>query len=117
MIGVAVAAHPRVLTGLVCGFALGVPLAWWGVELTRFEVTPEGKFYTPNTWIGLGLTLLLVGRVTYRLTALWGAAPLDGQMPPEPLQSPLTLVMFGLTAGYYVVFSAGVAMRGKELRA
>jgi hypothetical protein len=115
LIALAVAAHPPVLMGLVGGLALGLPLAWWGVELTRFETTAEGKFYTPNTWIGLGVTLLLVGRLVYRLTALLGAAPVSGPMPPDLFKSPLTLVMFGLTAGYYVAYSAGVVMRGKKL--
>src|SRR4051812_11893711 len=53
----------KVLLGLAAGMFLGVPLAFLGLHLTRFETTPEGKFYIPNTHIGIGLSLLLVGRL------------------------------------------------------
>src|SRR5436305_9909154 len=37
------------LGGLAGGLALAVPIALVGLKLTKFEDTPQGKFYTPNT--------------------------------------------------------------------
>ena len=50
-------AEPKVLLGFIGGALLGVPLAFLGLRLTRFEATAEGKFYTPNTHIGIGVLL------------------------------------------------------------
>jgi hypothetical protein len=111
----AVLANPPALAALGGGLVLGVPLAFLGLQLTRFEATPAGKFYTPNPWIGLGLTLLLAGRIAYRMTVLFVAPPASGPMPPQLFQSPITLVMFGLTAGYYIAYNVGVMQRGRAL--
>jgi hypothetical protein len=89
--------------GLLCG----LPLAFAGLRLTKFETTAEGHFYTPNTHIGLALTLLLAGRVIYRLVLLFDSSAGNGT-PAALLQSPLTLGIIGLTAGYYVAYNAGV---------
>src|SRR6185295_18992858 len=43
------------------GLLLAVPLALLALRLTRFETAADGKFYTPNTTIGLAVTLLFVG--------------------------------------------------------
>ena len=99
------------LAALGGGLLLGVPLALVGLRLTRFEQTAEGKFYTPNTYIGIAVTMLLVGRIAYRMTALFGATAAGGQIPPALFQSPLTLIFFGVTAGYYIAYYAGILLR------
>jgi hypothetical protein len=46
--------------------------------------------------------------------------PTIGQrLPAQPalLQSPLTLVFYGVTAGYYIAFLTGVLLRMKKLSA
>src|SRR5271165_5758472 len=43
------------VAGLGGGALAGCALALLGLRLTRFEATPEGQFYTPNTIIGVGL--------------------------------------------------------------
>lgn len=95
-----------------------VVLAWWGVKLTRFERTSEGDFYTPNTVIGVGLSLILVARVVYRFTVLYPMA-LHGGAPtaPSTFHSPLTLAIVGLTFGYYVAYYVGVLRRARHLDA
>src|SRR6202043_563969 len=40
--------------GIVCGAALG----YFGLRHTKFDVTPQGRFYTPHTYIGLFVTAL-----------------------------------------------------------
>ncbi len=100
--------NPMILVGLAGGLAAGAATAIVGLKLTRFE-TIDGKLhYTPNTYIGLSLVLLLVGRIVYRVIVVLGDPSLRTVGTPEMFQSPLTLIVYGLTAGYYIAYSAGV---------
>src|SRR4051794_21366465 len=84
------------------GVGGGVVLALWGLRLTRFERTDEGFFYTPNAYIGVGLSLLLASRILYRVVQLYqGGAGAASSSHPDFARSPLTLLVFGLVAGYY----------------
>jgi hypothetical protein len=97
---------PHLLLGIGGGLSLGAALGFVGLRLTKFETTNEGHFYTPNTPIGVGLSVLFVGRILYRFWAVRNltAAPSS----PPPFQSPLTFFIFGLIAGYYLVFYIGL---------
>ncbi|HWA85889.1 MAG TPA: hypothetical protein VG710_06685 [Opitutus sp.] len=98
---------PAALGGLGLGVVLAVPLGIVALRLTRFEADAAGKYYVPNPVIGVGVTLLFLGRLAYRMaTAMGGAAAVVGA--PRVAQSPLTLALYGLTAGYYVTYSAGL---------
>lgn len=45
-------AHPWVAPALVAGVAIGVALGRYGLQLTTFEPTPQGLFYTlAPTWV------------------------------------------------------------------
>jgi hypothetical protein len=92
---------------LITGLACGAALAWVGLRHTRFEVTPEGRFYTPHTYIGLAVTLLLVGRLAYRFLMLGS----DPNAAAAYQRSPLTVGIFAVLVAYYVVFYAGVLLR------
>jgi hypothetical protein len=81
------------------------------LQLTRFEFTESGHFYTPNLYLGLGLTSLLAGRIIYRLLVLNSGAPSPGNSQPQFMQSALTLYLFGVTAGYYLAYYGGVLLR------
>lgn len=116
LIGIGTITHPPTLAGLAGGLFLGVPLALLGLHLTQFEDTPKGKVYTPNTAIGIGLTLLFVGRIVYRVIVLSEAQSERDPSLPQLFQSPLTLLVFGVTAGYYIAYYAGVLRRGRDGR-
>lgn len=105
--------HPTVLAGLLGGLLLAVPLASYGLRLTRFETTEDGFCYRPNTYIGVALSLILVARLAYRFAVLNGLAQSIVQPAKGFMQSPLTLFVFGLTAGYYITYYAGVYRRSK----
>jgi hypothetical protein len=89
--------------GLVCGAALG----YLGLRHTRFEVTNEGRFYTPHTYIGLAVMLLFLGRLAYRFLYL----ATDPGAAAAYQRSPLTLGTFGLLVGYYLLYYAGILLR------
>lgn len=104
------------------GLILGSVLGFVGLRLTRFESTPEGFFYTPNLYIGVGLSALFIGRLIYRFIVVGqvAAAPATaaGQPGADPFAAitanPLTLAIFTLIVGYYVTYCAGVLLRARN---
>lgn len=102
--------HLPALGALLGALALSVPLALYGLKLTRFEDTPQGRFYTPNTAIGLGVSALFLGRIAYRFL-VFNAADFQAPVTPAPFQSPLTYFLFGLSAGYFIAYQTGVLVR------
>lgn len=103
--------HLPALAALLGGLVLGAPIALYGLKLTKFEDTPEGKFYTPDTALGVGISALFIGRIAYRFLVLYGAPGLQAAQAPQPFQSPLTFFLFGLSAGYFIAYQAGVLIR------
>ncbi|MDE2136919.1 MAG: DUF1453 domain-containing protein [Gammaproteobacteria bacterium] len=103
--------------GLLCGAALG----WLGLRHTRFEVSAEGRFYTPHTYIGLAVLLLFLGRLAYRFLyfsmGTGGAFAADPSAAAAYQRTPLTLGTFGLLVGYYVLYYAGVLFRTRAAAA
>ena len=101
------------------GAALGVGLGLFGLKHTRYEATAEGRFYTPNGWIGLVVTALFLGRMAARMVTLYQAGAFAAQTTPMDgfQRSPLTLGLFFLLAGYYVSFLAGVLLASRRLTA
>ena len=77
--------------------------------LTKFERTTEGFFYTPSAHLGIALSLLFVGRLAYRLAQTYALAEQASMAWPNDFtHSPLTLVIFGTLAGYYVTYAMGL---------
>lgn len=100
---------------LCCGAGLGV----FGLSRTRFEaIAGKGLFYTPNAHLGVALALLFVARLAYRFFEIFVLSPSAQRSSAEFAQSPLTLSVFGLLAGYYITYAMGLARwRAKVLRA
>jgi len=103
---------PRLIFGISTGLLLGALLGVFGLRLTKFETTEEGHFYTPDTRIGVALSLLFVGRLLYRFWAIRNVTMASGG--PPPFQSPLTFFIFGLIAGYYIVYYVGLFIHTRD---
>lgn len=98
--------NTAILLGFGGGLLLGAILGFVGLRLTKFETTDQGHFYTPNTYIGGALSLLLIGRMLYRY---WQMPHASGAQPyPPSMHSPLTFFIIGLTFGYYLVYYIGL---------
>lgn len=106
--------YPLVAAALAGGLILAVPIALYGLKLTKFEDTPQGKFYTPNTALGIGISALLVGRLAYRFLVLSDSPGLQAPGTQPMFQSPLTFFLFGLSAGYFIAYQTGVLIRSHK---
>jgi DMSO/TMAO reductase YedYZ heme-binding membrane subunit len=106
--------------GLLGGVLIGGAIGLLGLRLTRFMVDPvKGDCYVPNSWIGALLTVLVLGRLAWRLMELWpqlqqasaGAATQAAGYSGQPMgytASPLTMLVLGLYVGYYIVYFSGL---------
>ena len=101
-------ANQAAMLGLLAGCGVGVGLGVLGLSLTRFEATPAGFFYTPNPYLGVALSVLLIARIGWRYAQLYAIGAPIGGSPADFGRSPLTLLIFGMLAGYYTAYSTGL---------
>lgn len=115
LLSLTIARDLSVLAGLLAGIACGAVLGYVGLRHTKFEVTPEGRFYTPHTYIGLAVSALFLGRLLYRFLEMYNGGmptPAAGQGLATAYQhSPFTMAVFGVLVGYYVLYYLGVLQR------
>jgi hypothetical protein len=118
LLGVAMHRHPERLAWLAGALGLGLLLGVFGLKKTDFEPTPAGLFYTPHAHLGVALSLLFVARVAYRIFVIY-ANPLQPQAHSVEHfgENPLTLIVFGLLAGYNIAYTIGLLRwRSRTLR-
>jgi hypothetical protein len=108
MLLIASLAHPLNLVALIAGAGLGAALGLYGLRLTTFEETPQGLFYTPSAHLGIALSLLFIGRIAFRIVQFTMAGDDSASWSSGFARSPLTLVIFGTLAGYYVAYAIGL---------
>lgn len=107
----------RLLEGLLGGVIAGAALGVVGLRLTRFERDAAGNdLYLPNPWIGGLLTVLLIGRLAWRLVVVMPQLqdPAMAHAAPPIGNSPLTLAIFGLMIGYYICYFAGLLVHHRR---
>lgn len=103
---------PRAGLAISAGLATGALLGWFALRHTGVELENGARFYTPNPWIGGALSLLLVGRLAWRMGSgvFAGGAAQFGQHA-----SPLTLAIAATLVGYYLFNGIGLALRMRAL--
>lgn len=100
--------HPLRAAVELGGVLVGIGLAVYGLRLTKFENTADGLYYTPNAHIGIALSLLLAGRVAYRLFQVYVSTSGFVEPPQVFVRSPPTLLVVGTLAGYYAWYALGL---------
>lgn len=100
------------LGGLIAGSGLGV----YGLRLTKFDSGPAGKFYTPNAHLGIALSLLMIGRIGWRIAALYFTTQFFVAPLGDFSSSPLTLFLFGMLAAYYISYAIGLLRWSRSLQ-
>lgn len=109
---------PEMIGAALGGLVIGLAAAFYGFKKTRFEVTAEGPFYTPDPWVGLAMTSIFVGRMVSRLLVLQQAAaahPATASPFASVPRSPLTTGAFWLLATYYIASYALILREVKRL--
>jgi len=92
------------LGALAVGTAGGIGYGIWGLKLTRYEETDEGYFFTPNGRLGIVIAMLFAARVLYVGFTLYA----DQGPAPRFTDSPLTMLVVGLTGAYFAMYSIGI---------
>ena len=90
------------------GLLIGAVIGFVGLRLTVFEDAADGRYYTPNSYLGVAVSILLISRIAYRFFVLYSFDPATQPGVSGLGQSPLTLGLFGLTAGYYIFYHIGL---------
>jgi hypothetical protein len=87
-------------------------LGVFALKFTHAQAIDGKRYYTPNPWIGGGLSLLLLGRLAWRWSqgALSGGSAQIGQQA-----SPLTLGIAATLIAYSLVYSVGLLLRMRAL--
>jgi ABC-type Na+ efflux pump permease subunit len=93
------------LAALAGGAAAGATLGMLALRRTGFERAGSEFFYTPYAPIGIVISMLLIARIGYRVFELMAHGPAQA---PDFGKSPLTMLIFGAVAGYYVAYSSGL---------
>jgi hypothetical protein len=96
---------PVALVALGAGLPLGVVLGRFATGRTKFEQAGEEYYFTPHAPVGMLVALLFIGRMGYRAYEYYALGSLAHH---EFVTSPLTLFIFGILAGYYMTFAAGL---------
>ena len=103
---------PHVGLGIGVGAAVGAALGMLALKYTHAQVIDGQCYYTPNPWIGGGLTLLLLGRLAWR----WSQGTFAGGSAQAAQQaSPLTLGIAATLIAYSLVYSIGLLLRMRQL--
>ena len=94
-------------------------LGFWGAARTRFIEAEGQRYYIPHTYTGLIVTLIVVGRLVYRLSLGFGQGHADGMTGAHAgaaaaVQTPLTLAALYLLIGYYVCYLVRVLAKSKH---
>lgn len=111
-VAVAASRDVRMLAALLLGGACGAVLASIALRHTRFEVSAEGRFYTPHVYIGLAVTALFLARIAYDYFMLYQGMPSGAaggpRYPASPHYTPLTLAVSGAFIAYYLTYYIAV---------
>lgn len=104
---------PRALPGALTGAALGAALGLLSLALSRWESTPQDLHVTPNRWLVLGVTLVVLARLGYGLwrgVSAWVQDAGSGSWLDQA-GVPGSLAAGGLVLGYQLAFWLGVRHR------
>ena len=100
----------------IAGLCAGGALSVLGLRMTRFEDSEGGRWYTPDPWIGMALTALMLGRLAYRfikVRSLTDIALQDASAMSALHRSPLTLAIAALLVGYWLGYCIGLLRRAR----
>jgi hypothetical protein len=115
------------LAAEIAGLAAGTALGLWGAAQTRYQARDGHTYYIPHTYTGIAVSLLFIGRLVYRIAALYSmdqsamarvdAGAPQGFAPALPVRSPMTVGLLFVVIGYYVCYYGTVLWKYKRIGA
>jgi hypothetical protein len=115
------------LSAELAGAAVGIALGAYGAARTRFMMYEGRLHYVPHTYTGIAVSLLFLGRLTFRAVQMYAgthamhdADPADPSFafaPASMVGSPLTVGIFFVLAGYYGWYYGWVLWKSRHLDA
>jgi len=103
---------PPVRLGMALGVLAGAALGAFALQHTHIEAPDGQRYYTPNPWIGAGLSVLLIGRLAWR----WASGAFsEGSAQSMQNASPLTLAIAVALVTYSLVHTGGLLLRMRAL--
>lgn len=105
MVSLASIGAPWALAALACGLGLGGALGRMAISKTRFEKVGDEFYFTPHGPIGIAVAVLFFGRLGYRA---WEFYAYGATTHHDFVRSPLTMLIFGIMAGYYMLYAVGL---------
>lgn len=102
-------AIPYSLGGLLAGCVLGLA----GLAVTRWEATPRSLHYTPNRWLVLSITLIVLSRMLYGIWRGWHAwqSTPDGSSWLAEAGAAGSMAAAAIVIGYYLIYWVGLRRR------
>jgi hypothetical protein len=102
-------AFTSALAGLLGGCMLGL----LGLAMTKWEPTTQSVYYTPNRWLVLAITLVVVSRMVYGMWRVWHAWQARVGETSWLASSGVagSLAVGGVALGYYLTYWGGVRRR------
>jgi hypothetical protein len=98
--------NPVSLIAMAAGAVVGIGLGTVSLKKTVFEQA-EGKFYfTPHAPIGAVVALLFIARMGWRAYEFYVNG--GSFTNHEFMKSPVTLLVFGILAAYYMTYAVGL---------
>ena len=117
----------QLLTAELAGAALGIGLGVWGAQRTRFVMYGGQMNYVPHTYTGIAVSLLFLGRLTFRLVQTYtgvhapqiagGTDPSQAFAATSMVRSPLTVGILFVLVGYYGWYYSWLLWKSKHLNA
>lgn len=105
---------PHTALGIVIGAVIGAALGLLALRHTHVAWTNGRRTYHPNPYIGGLLSVLLVGRLAWRM-ASGGFASVAGSSGSAQNASPLTLGIAATLVAYSLVNGIGLVVRMRAL--
>lgn len=111
---------PGALRYSLAGMAIGAVLGLAGLALTRWELSPQGLFFTPFRPLVFFVVFVVSARILYGFWRTWQTWRNVGASDDWLVVAgvPQSMAAGALVVGYYLVYWAGVRRRqGRYLRA
>jgi hypothetical protein len=113
--------HPINFVADAAGLTAGLILSYYAIKHLRLEKREDGWYYRTHLWIEVTVLAIFVGRIVYRLLAMYMQAPGAFYPAPgaDPLQGvandPLTVAVLFVMISYYIRYFVYLLRKEKQL--